>query len=251
MKVNMPISFLNQFMYQNWEDLVMLHYKADPQHISDRLPYGLEVDLCQDQAWLSVVAFRLTNLRIRPITWFRWRDFWEINLRTYVRDKNGKKGVWFYSLDSSDSLGVVGARLLYGLPYFHAEIHRDGMPQSGKLTYSGTRKDGSRSSIGTTWKPEEVGQKLAKGELDHFLLERYRFWSRPRFDKVCGTACVNHRPYDAVRISSGSYQGDLFSSQEFKEPEVQPVFGHYCPGFSVVATAPSWAFSISGQANQR
>ena len=63
---------------------------------------------------------RLSGLKIAPFRWIQWPGFWEINLRTYVKDKNGRKGIWFYSLDSSDLFAVIGARILYGLHYNYA-----------------------------------------------------------------------------------------------------------------------------------
>ena len=91
----------------------MAHYPVLPELIQSSLPDDLQVDTFESRAWFSVVAFRLTDLRIRPLRFVKWQDFWEINLRTYVRDKRGNRGVWFYSLDSSDLFGVLGARLLY------------------------------------------------------------------------------------------------------------------------------------------
>ena len=244
-------SFLNCFMSQNWEDLVMLHYRQDVVSIQDTLPDDLEVDTFDGCAWLSVVGFRLSNLRIRPLTFLKWSDFWEVNLRTYIKDKTGRKGVWFYSLDSNDPFGVFGARLLYGLRYFNARIDRLGDPQIGEVSFSSTRKDGAGSRIEAAWNVDDIGTDLAKEQLDQFLLERYRFWARRSWDKKSTSAKVKHQPYDAVRLRKSYYQGELFSTQGLNEPEKEPEFGHYCPGFPVEATAPAWAFSISGQANQR
>ena len=116
----MPAQFLHSFMSQRWEDLLLLHWPIDQEIVRDTLPDDLDVDLFNGQAWLSVVGFKLSGLRISPIRWVHWPAFWEINLRTYVRDRYGKKGIWFYSLDSSDPLAVSGARMLYGLPYNYA-----------------------------------------------------------------------------------------------------------------------------------
>ena len=66
--------------------------------------------------------FKLSNLRVFPIRFLKWGSFFEINLRTYVRDKEGRRGVWFYSLDAADFVSVVAARLLYGLSYNLSEI---------------------------------------------------------------------------------------------------------------------------------
>ncbi len=246
----MIASFLHSFMSQKWEDLVMAHYPAEPELIQSSLPDDLQVDTFEDRAWFSVVAFRLKDLRIRPLTFLKWNDFWEINLRTYARDKSGHRGVWFYSLDSSDPFGVLGARLLYGLRYNFAHIKRDGSAKERRLIYHGNRGKIARSRIEADWdKAEKV--ENAPGTLDHFLLERYRFWARRSFASRCSSAFVRHVPYDAVRLKKVNYHGGLFASQGFAEPKEEPGFGHYCPGFNVEATAPEWVFSISGQANHR
>jgi uncharacterized protein YqjF (DUF2071 family) len=237
-------------MSQRWEDLVMAHYAEDPKVIESSIPDDLLVDTFEGRAWFSVVAFRLTNLRIQPFTFLPWQDFWEINLRTYVLDKVGNRGVWFYSLDSSDLFGVFGARLLYGLRYNFARIYRTGYGSDQKLIYHGQRGNIARSKIAAEWKGAELVSG-PPGSLDHFLLERYRFWVRRGFARSSSSAFVRHIPYNACRLRKVGYEGELFSSQGFAEPRNEPVLGHYCPGFSVEATAPEWVFSISGQANHR
>ena len=102
----MPDQFLNSFMDQCWEDLLLLHWPVEGELVRKSIPDDLKVDLFEGQAWMSVVGFQLTGLKISPFRWLTWPDFWEINLRTYVRDRHGNKGIWFYSLDSSDPLAV-------------------------------------------------------------------------------------------------------------------------------------------------
>ena len=228
----------------------MAHYSEDAKTIQPSLPDDLIADTFQGRAWFSVVAFRLTNLSIRPFTFLRWPNFWEINLRTYVRDKQGNRGVWFYSLDSSDLFGVVGARLLYGLRYNFSRIGRTGNASGKKMIYQGQRGKIASSKIEAEWKDEKFVSS-ASGSLDHFLLERYRFWAKRGPAKNSSSAFVRHIPYEATMLNKIHYEGGLFASQGFAEPQKNPELGHYCPGFSVEATAPEWAFSISGQANQR
>jgi uncharacterized protein YqjF (DUF2071 family) len=91
----------------------------------------------------------------------------------------------------------------------------------------------------------------ADSPLDRFLLERYRFWARRSFSSVSGDAQVMHRPYDAQVLGLASYHGGLFESQGLTEPETGPVVAHYCKGFEVEASAPSWAFAMAGHANHR
>ena len=242
--------FLNRFMSQRWGDLLLLHYPADPFIIQKSLPDDLVVDTHLNQAWFSVVAFRLTDLRIRPLTWLRWKDFLEVNLRTYVRDRFGNRGVWFYSLDSNDPFGVVGAQVLYGLRYNFARIGREGSKEQKCFAYCSERPSGASARIEGVWHSHDDPVK-SEDQLDQFLLERYRFWAKRPGQKSSSSAFVRHQPYETLPLRDCKYQGELFSSQGFTEPENGPEMAHYCPGFSVEATAPSWMYSISGQANQR
>jgi uncharacterized protein YqjF (DUF2071 family) len=109
-------------MTQNWEDLLLLHWPLPAEELSPTIPDDLVLDLFEGQAWASVVGFRLTNLRLSGLQAIPWSDFLEVNLRTYVRDREGRRGVWFHSLDSSDLPAALGARALYGLSYFHSSI---------------------------------------------------------------------------------------------------------------------------------
>jgi uncharacterized protein YqjF (DUF2071 family) len=247
----MPDQFLHSFMDQRWEDLLLLHWPIDEGVVRKSIPDDLEVDLFEGQAWLSVVGFQLTGLKISPFRWLSWPSFWEINLRTYVRDRYGNRGIWFYSLDSSDPLAVVGARILYGLSYNYART--EGRLNRNKISFLSRRNfphpKASAQFEATFQSPQK--NLYADSELDQFLLERYRFWSRRKFSDTSTSAQVKHEPYLAVLTDHTTYEGELFSSQGFSEPSEGPSRGHYCKGFAVQASAPSWAFSIAGQANHR
>ena len=225
----------------------MLHWPVQIGHIRKSLPDDLEVDLYDGKAWLSVVGFKLTNLRISPIRWIPWPDFWEINLRTYVKDRSGNKGIWFYSLDSSDPFAVCGARLLYGLAYNFAQT--SGQRDKNNISFSSVRKfphKEARSEFGALLSDSLTKTDFAKTDLDNFLLERYCFWSRRRTMKFSDYAFVRHEPYLAVRAVKSYYKGELFESQGLVEPQKEPYLAHYCEGFDVQASAPSWLSSMAG-----
>ena len=116
---------------------------------------------------------------MRPLRWIPWGDFDEVNLRTYVKTADGKRGVWFHSLDSTDIFAVLGARILYGLAYRPAKITRS-LSQRAISYESSTnllfKKVPARLDAQLD---ESVGiTKIAREPLDRFLLERYRFWAR-------------------------------------------------------------------------
>ena len=178
-------------MTQNWEDLLLLHWPLPPEELSPTIPDDLSLDLFEGQAWASVVGFRLTNLRLSGLRAIPWSDFLEVNLRTYVRDREGRRGVWFHSLDSSDLPAVLGARILYGLRYFHSRITMQ--KTGGTLSFESGRRSFRRragASLAATLPPEGKDSPLARSPLDQFLLERYRFWARRKLGHQSSSALV-------------------------------------------------------------
>ncbi len=245
-------SFLDDFMGQQWGDLLLLHWPVSIDVIKPTIPESLELDLFEGEAWASVVGFHLSNLRIKPIRWFPWGKFHEVNLRTYVRDKHGRSGVWFHSLDSTDLFAVLGARVLYGLNYRWAGISQS--KEENSISYkSCTRNFDEKipAEINAELKNPKNQATIASEPIDQFLLERYRFWAKRKWVNATSSANVRHRPYDATRIQNARYHGKLFRSQNMPEPEKFPILAHFCRGFSVKASAPSWIYKIAGHANQR
>ena len=110
-------------MYQNWEKLLFLHWKWNAEEIQKTLPEGLFVDTFNGNAYLGLVPFYMRKIRPRflPVVW-GISNFLEMNLRTYVYDKRGRPGVWFYSLDANQWLAVLCAKTFFNLPYFNAKI---------------------------------------------------------------------------------------------------------------------------------
>ncbi len=87
-------------MYQSWNDLLFLHWRAEPDAIQAKLPKGLFVDCFEDQAYLGLIPFYMRNIHFRWTPSLPWISYFlEINLRTYVVDEAGTPGVWFFSLD--------------------------------------------------------------------------------------------------------------------------------------------------------
>ena len=159
-------------MFQKWENLLLLHWRIPKNLLDSTIPKELSVDLHDGDAWISVVGFRLTNLKIKPMVQIPWKDFNELNLRTYVRDQSGRKGVWFYSLDSTDLLAVLGARTLYGLNYRFASIEQT--MESERIGYNSQTKfmqEPVAGEISAEFSKMNKSSKVAEpGGLDFFLL---------------------------------------------------------------------------------
>ena len=86
------------FLKANWENIIMANYEIDPEILLPFLPKGVELDLYDGKAYVSLVGFmfKKTKLFNIPIPYFG--TFEEINLRFYVVRKEGntvKRGVVF------------------------------------------------------------------------------------------------------------------------------------------------------------
>lgn len=86
------------FLKANWENIIMANYEIDPKILIPFLPKGVELDLYDEKAYISLVGFmfKKTKLFKIPIPYFG--TFEEINLRFYVVRKEGntiKRGVVF------------------------------------------------------------------------------------------------------------------------------------------------------------
>ena len=109
-------------MRQIWRHLGFLHWPVARDAIARLLPPGLDVDAFDGAAYVGIVPFTIPLTRTGRLGAPMAPAFHELNLRTYVHRGGRDPGVWFFSLDATSRLAVAGARLAYGLPYFHADI---------------------------------------------------------------------------------------------------------------------------------
>jgi uncharacterized protein len=153
---------------QTWEDVTFLHWRVDEAELRLLLPEGLRLDTHDGSAWLGVVPFRLTGLRLRglpplPLV----SSFPELNVRTYVTHE-GRPGIWFFSLDAGSRLAVEAAHRLYRLPYRLARM-------SGERRDGWTHYDSARPGAVLSARARGDGAVFhaRPGSLEHFLTERY------------------------------------------------------------------------------
>ncbi len=159
-------------MAQTWQDVLFAHWPVTSDVVASLLPSALEPDTYAGRAWMSVVAFGISNVHLRgwpamPLL----REFPEVNLRTYVRYQ-GQPGVWFVSLDCPNWLVTRLARPWYLLPY----RFRRGATFSASYRFSGEP---------CTAEP---------GSLEHWLVERYAYFARDRAGSLY-RCDIHHEPW--------------------------------------------------------
>ncbi len=168
-------------MGMRWSRLAFLHWAVDPEPIRDLLPPGLALDLFAGQAWLGVVPFAMSRVRLRGIPAVPGTStFLELNVRTYVTSATGEPGVYFFSLDANHRLAVRSARLLYGLPYLDAHMACE-PGQDGWTNYSSRRVHHGASPGVFAGRYRAIPGRAAGGlddaERAAFLTQRYALFT--------------------------------------------------------------------------
>jgi uncharacterized protein YqjF (DUF2071 family) len=189
-----PLPAAPWVMGQAWHDLLFAHYRADPAALRARVPAELELETFDGSAWLGVVPFRMSGVRVRGLPGVPGASaFPELNVRTYVRVAD-RPGVWFFSLDATSALAVRAARAAFHLPYFRAamrcEARGDDVAYDSSRTHRGAPPAVWRGAYG----PSGAVRRAERGTLEHWLTERYCLYARsPR--GVLRRAEIHHAPW--------------------------------------------------------
>jgi uncharacterized protein YqjF (DUF2071 family) len=224
-----PLDVEQPVMLHRWERLSFLHWSYEPHIVQRLLPSWLTVEPYQDRAWVGLVPFfmRVSTKTGRNVRWAS--NFCETNVRTYVRDHEGRSGIWFFSLDAERLGAVVTARTTYRLPYFWSKMRL--IEREGEIAYTCARRWPKppassivRLKIGAAFSPDELTER------DHFLTARWVLFSsrgtRQRF------ADAHHTPWPLRRAIPIACEDGLLAAAGVPVSDEPPVC-HYSDGVDV------------------
>jgi uncharacterized protein YqjF (DUF2071 family) len=210
---------------QTWHDLLFAHWPVPPEMVRPLLPPGVTLDTFDGQAWLGIVAFWMSGIRLRglppvPFT----AGFPEINVRTYVQDA-ARPAVFFMSLDADNAVGIALARRWYHLPYFRARIALTRRP--GAVTFASRRTEPGAAPAAFTgaYGPVAAGQRSAPGTLEHWLTERYRFYTADQDGQVY-RGDMQHEPWLLQAAGADIRLNTLIAAHGLPVPQGAPIL-HY------------------------
>jgi hypothetical protein len=231
-----PFTVDRPAMRQRWERLTFLHWRFAAADVQRLLPGGLETETDDGAAWVGLVPFymRVATPGGQRAPWVS--NFCETNVRTYVRDQEGRSGIWFFSLDASRLGAVVTARAApYRLPYFWSSMRLgergSEIAYRSRRRWPGPRPAASRVRIG-------IGAPIAPADvtpLEHFLTARWRLFSVTRGRPVSARAC--HQPWPLYRAQAQVVEDHLLTAAGLPAPDGEPLV-HYSPGVDVAIGRP-------------
>jgi uncharacterized protein YqjF (DUF2071 family) len=181
-------------MAQNWHDLLFAHWEVPVEKMREQVPRGLEIDTFRGQAWIGVVPFRMSGVRLRGTPAVPGLSaFPELNVRTYVT-AGGKPGVWFFSLDAANRIAVEAARAWFHLPYFSARMTSEAGGDEIRYVSKRTDRRGHGESLHVKYGACGNCGNAKSGTLEHFLTERYCLYAE-RLDGTLLRGEIHHGPW--------------------------------------------------------
>lgn len=213
-----------------WEDVWFAHWAVEPAVVASALPDSLAVDTYDGEAYLGVVGFRMEEIRPRGLP--AGLSFPELNLRTYVDGPNGP-GVYFFSLDADDRIGVPLARRLFRLPYYRAEMAVSTRGSETRFSSRRTHAGVPPANFEATYRVSGEPTPAGPGSLAAFLTARYRFYVTDDGGRTYAGS-IDHPPWRLQELSLDIATNDLLSANGFDRPAGDPNL-LYSPGSDVTA----------------
>ncbi len=216
---------------QQWTELAYLHWPYDPAVVQRLLPPDVTADTVDGRAWVGLIPFEMRNVQLGPTPPIPWLgSFIEINVRTYVTDSQGRRAVWFFSLDVPRSAIVAVARSVFALPYCwaHAEHLRVGDRHRYRMTRRWPRRPAGGAdmsfTVGDPVDPDDVS------DLEHFLTARWALLTVRRGRVVYGP--VHHPRWPLRRAEDVRVEQDVIEAAGLPSPAGAPL-ALYSPGVDV------------------
>lgn len=214
------------FLKARWENLIMANYTIDTETLLPFLPAGVEIDLYDGKAYVSLVGFIFKRSRIFHVPIPLMGTFEEVNLRFYVKRKVGdtyRRGVVFINETVPYRPVAWLANKLYKEHYITIPTKHDlVLDQSSKsIQYEW--------KVGESWNHLKVkatrnSREMERGSLEEFIFEHYYGYTKIS-DSVSQEYKINHPRWlvndvneKSVNCDFAQMYGPPFSDLNNKNP---------------------------------
>ena len=218
-------------MHQTWGKLLFMHWRISQDLLRPHIPASLEIDTYGGSAWIAIAPFTMWDVRalppyVRPVPGLSAMH--ELNVRTYVHH-NGVPGVWFFSLDTNSHAAVLGARSIYHLPYYYADIE---IKEHGRtIDYRLDRDDDDApAAFKATWKIGDPLPQSQPGSKEFFLTERYLLYAE--HDDQLYRARIHHEPWPLQETELTKWGSSMVEASRVKQTPGDPLV-HYAEELDV------------------
>jgi uncharacterized protein YqjF (DUF2071 family) len=223
-------------MHMRWSDLLFAHWPVPVDAIRPLVVPGLEIDTFDGLAWLTITPLYMSSVGPRFVPDLPGISaFPELNVRTYVTS-GGRPGIWFFSLDAADVLAVIGARMVYHLPYARALMS---MEVSGKgVSFTSSRRDPffPPAQFRAEYRPVGAPHAAVPDTLDEWLIERYCLYAADRSGALYRSE-IHHLPWPVQSAEATILENTMHEAAGISLPPMEPVC-RYVSRLDVLAWPP-------------
>lgn len=209
-------------MHQTWEELLFLHWRIPESVLRPLIPNELVLDTFGGSAWIGVTPFTMRGVRPVLIPAIpSVSSAHELNVRTYVVHDD-VPGVWFFSLDASNALAVLLARLGFSLPYYRASMSLI-KEEDATIRFSSRRdhEGAPTAHFNAAWRRRGDERQAEPGTLEFFLIERYCLYAL-RGDAI-KRARIHHEPWRFTDAELLTLESTMVESHGLPKPEEEPL----------------------------
>lgn len=197
------------FLQAEWRKLAMANYVVDKKLLTKYLPYKTEIDLHNNTCYVSLIGFMFLNTRLKGFKIPFHVNFQEVNLRFYVRYKEGeewKRGVVFIKEIVPRAALTFIANTIYKENYetmpmkHHWEIKNDSL----HVEYKWKKKNWHSLQVST----EKIPQTIKEGSDEEFITEHY--WGYTRISEFKTSEYgVEHPRWQVYKVNDYSINVDF------------------------------------------
>jgi len=168
------------FLRAEWRKLAIVNFSIDSSLLKPHLPFGTELDLWKGKCYVSLVAFRFINTRVKGVPVPFHINFEEINFRFYVRycDKGQwKRGVTFIREIVSKPAMTFIANSIYKEKYITLQTRHTWIddPAYIKVKYE-WKHNTAWDSVAVSANP--LATDILPGSEEEFISEHYWGYTR-------------------------------------------------------------------------
>ena len=200
----------NVFLTAEWRKLALAQYAVDREILLKYLPPNTELDDWQGKYYVSLVGFMFIDVKLRGLNIPFHTNFEEVNLRFYVRYKDGeewKRGVVFIKEIVPLPAITFVANTIYKenyqtLPMKHVWIEQEHQLEVDYLWKS--NKKWNKFSVTTSSKAQEI----LIGSEEEFITEHYWGYTKIGANRTSEYG-VEHPRWEAYPIKDYSIDVDF------------------------------------------
>lgn len=203
------------FGIQHWQNVLFCHWPVPDTLLKPFIPPPLQLDTLGQKAWLTIILFKAKYSRLKYMPKIlSYPSFWQMNIRTYVKDDKYGAGIYFLNIHCNDPLAVK-LGLLVSLPYVYTPMKARSHNNYTDLKNIPQLK--TQSNFHISYKPlkEKVNNRRT-----NWLVERYRlFYLRENY---LMTARVSHASWSLSRVA-GEVKFSRFLPEQIENYLAKPL----------------------------